>query len=77
MATQLLTRRNPRFICEFKCTVSKKFVLFGETGLTNLAENQSAVDCLRRALSNLRDLLNAVNDTYSSSLQCVCLLRVV
>ncbi|OXG86537.1 DNA-directed RNA polymerase I and III subunit RPAC2 [Cryptococcus neoformans A2-102-5] len=32
-------------------------------------ENQSAVDCLRRALSNLRDLLNAVNDTYSSSLQ--------
>ncbi|OWT42181.1 DNA-directed RNA polymerase I and III subunit RPAC2 [Cryptococcus neoformans] len=32
-------------------------------------ENQSAVDCLRRALSNLRDLLNAVNDSYSSSLQ--------
>lgn len=35
------------------------------------------MDCLRRALSNLRDLLNAVNDSYSSSLQCVCLLRVV
>lgn len=30
------------------------------------------MDCLRRALSNLRDLLNAVNDSYSSSLQCVC-----
>ncbi|WVQ71486.1 hypothetical protein IAR50_001024 [Cryptococcus sp. DSM 104548] len=32
-------------------------------------ENQSAVDCLRRALANLRDLLNTVNDSYSSSLR--------
>ncbi|WVO12736.1 hypothetical protein L204_100344 [Cryptococcus depauperatus] len=32
-------------------------------------ESQSAVDCLRRALSNLRDLLNTMNDAYSKSLQ--------
>ncbi|WVR05041.1 hypothetical protein IAU60_002053 [Kwoniella sp. DSM 27419] len=29
----------------------------------------SAVDCLRKALNNLRDLLNTVNDSYNSSLK--------
>ncbi|RSH91175.1 RNA polymerase subunit AC19 [Saitozyma podzolica] len=32
-------------------------------------ENQSAVDCLRRALKNLRELLNTVNDKYASSVK--------
>ncbi|WVQ78206.1 hypothetical protein IAT38_000289 [Cryptococcus sp. DSM 104549] len=32
-------------------------------------DNQSAVDCLRRALKNLRDLFNTVNDSYSRSLK--------
>jgi hypothetical protein len=35
------------------------------------AENQSAVDCLRRALKNLRELLNTVNDKYTSSVKWV------
>jgi hypothetical protein len=34
-------------------------------------ENQSAVDCLRRALKNLRELLNTVNDKYASSVKYV------
>jgi hypothetical protein len=33
----------------------------------------SAVDCLRKALGNLRDLFKAVGAKYSASLECVFL----
>ncbi|CAD6589017.1 MAG: RNA polymerase subunit AC19 [Tremellales sp. Tagirdzhanova-0007] len=32
-------------------------------------DNLSAIDCLRRGLKNLRDLLNTVNDKYKHSLR--------
>jgi len=35
----------------------------------DVLDNLSAVDCLRRGLENLRDLLNAVNDKYGHSLK--------
>jgi len=36
-----------------------------------MTDNLSAVDCLRKALANLRDLLNTVDKKYSSSLKWV------
>ena len=59
-----LTLRKLKFICVYRCMVSDP-VASGAHEIDGL----SAVDCLKKALKNLRDLLTAVDTAYDTSLK--------